>query len=484
MKPIILLAAVPSLWNATAHAEVRLPRILSNHMVLQAGPDVPIWGTAAPGERVLVTLDAKVEKTIADGQGRWRVWFDVSAMSSHPLTMTVTGAANTLTITDILIGEAWLAAGQSNMEKPMRGQRGQKDVFDADQEIAEATHPRLRLFKIRKAATVTAAGDVDGEWVSCTPEALDNTRFSAAAYFFGRRIQRETARPVGLIDATWGGTRIETWTAPSGFAAVPSLARFAGAAPGRHVDGADVSMRYNGMIAPLAPFALRGVIWYQGEANTEAKAEGQYADKMRALILGWRQVFGRGLSFYYVQTAPHLYHVHRPGLVASPEAAPRLREAQADALSIPGTGMVVTTDLVDDLFDIHPRNKKDVGERLAGWALAKDYGMSGLVVSGPRFRSMTIDGAQVRVDFDDASGLTSRDGKPLTWFTLAGADGIAYPARAEIRGATVIVTSDQVMAPVSVRFGWDEAAQPNLVNAQGLPALPFRAPRPVGDGGR
>jgi sialate O-acetylesterase len=479
------LITILGLSTGNACAEVRLPRILSDHMVLQAGQDVPVWGTADPGEQVTVTLAGQTRRASADAQGRWRVSLDLAKVPAQTLTMSVRGASTSLTVTDILVGEAWLASGQSNMEKPMRGQRGQKDVFDADKEVAAANYPRLRLFKVKKASTATRAADVDGEWVACTPDSLDGTRFSAAAYYFGRRVQAATGRAVGLIDATWGGTRIETWTAPEGFAAVPSLARFAGAAPDSRVDGGDIAMRYHGMVEPLAPFALRGVIWYQGESNTEFTAEGQYAEKMRALIQGWRQVFGHDLSFYYVQTAPHLYHVHRPETVTSPEAAPRLWEAQADAQAIAGTGMVVTTDLVDDLFDIHPRNKKDVGERLAGLALARDYGQHGLMVMGPRFKRMAIGEGCIRVEFDGAEGgLKARDGKPLSWFTLAGIDGIYYPAKAVVDGNGIVVTSARVPAPVSIHFGWDEAAQPNLVNAAGLPAQPFRAPREPARSGR
>jgi sialate O-acetylesterase len=290
--------------------------------------------------------------------------------------------------------------------------------------------------------------------------------------------------PVGVIDASVGATRIESWTPAAGFAAVSSLGELSRAAhaPGTFAEGLIPSRVFNGMIHPLAPFALRGVIWYQGENNLHDVVDGaRYADKMEALILGWRSLWrDPELAFYYVQLAPHLYHVVFPHKIASPEALPIFWEAQTMSLRLPHTGMVVTTDLVDDLFDIHPPRKREVGERLARVALARSYGRQGIIDSGPHFKHMNITDGHVRLRFDDVgSGLKTRDDQAPSWFTIAGSDGIFFPAVAVIEGPDVVVVSSPAVAkPLAVRFAWDEAARPNLVNSAGLPAIPFRSPLP------
>ncbi|UDF05122.1 sialate O-acetylesterase [Asticcacaulis sp. AND118] len=475
-----LSAAVAGLgWNA-AMAGVRLPNILSDHMVLQAGQPVAIWGHADAGEKVTVKIAGQTQRATAGADGRWKVTLKPLKRSAAPMQMTVAGKDKTLTVSDILIGEVWLASGQSNMEKPFRNQPGQKDVFGAEEQLAAADTPQIRLFKIKKARSNTPAADVEGQWIVTTPQSLETSRFSAAAYVFGKRLHTTLNTPVGLIDSTWGGTRIEPWTAPEGMAAVPSLKRYAGVKPGEKVDGSDVSGIYNAMILPIVPYGLKGVIWYQGESNLISGGEfpgaaDDYADKMEALIGGWRGVFGQDLAFYYAQLAPHLYHVVRPHQVVSPEGLPLIWEAQTEALRIRNTGMIVTTDLVDDLTDIHPRDKVTVGQRLANLALSKTYGQSDLVLNGPKFRALSVENGQAIVSFGDTgSGLVAKDAKPLTWFQIAGADGVWRPATATIAGHTVIVSSPVVPQPVAVRFAWDEAARPNLMNAEGLPALPFR----------
>ena len=249
--------------------------------------------------------------------------------------------------------------------------------------------------------------------------------------------------PVGLIESAWGGSAIEPWT----------------------VSGEKGGGMYNGMIAPLKPLAIRGVIWYQGEANVGNGLK--YYDKMKALIEGWRKVWGYDFSFYFVQLAP--WSGYGSG------SLPPLWEAQVASLKIPGTGMAVTTDIVHNIGDIHPHNKFDVGNRLALWALAKEYGKKGVVYSGPLYKSMKVEGSKIQLSFAHVGGgLKSRDGKPLTEFEIAGADGKFVPAEAVIDGATVVVQADGVAAPTQARFGWRNVANPNLVNKEGLPASPFQ----------
>ncbi|MBD8531041.1 MULTISPECIES: sialate O-acetylesterase [unclassified Massilia] len=451
---------------APASAAVRLPAIISDHMVLQRAAKVPVWGWAAPQEQVSVQINGRTHSTRADGDGKWRIELDLSAAPPAPTTLAVRGDSNAIIVDDVLVGEVWLASGQSNMQKPLGEQRGQKPTFDAEAAIAAASHPDIRLFKVARARSGQAADDVGGSWVRCAPASVEATKFSAAAYYFGRRLHTELRTPVGLIDSTVGGTRIELWTPPENLQ------------PPAQKDDATL---YNGMIAGLAPFALKGVIWYQGESNIMDTDDGPaYTPKMEALVAGWRQRWQSAFPFYYAQVAPHLYSVVRPDRVFhGAESAPLLWEAQAQALRIPKTAMIATTDLVDDLRDIHPRDKKSVGLRLANLALASSYRRSDIEPYGPVYRSLEIRGAKAVLSFDHADGLAARDGKPLDWFEIAGADGRYHPASATIDAGKVIVASPDVPKPVSVRFGWHEAAQPNLVNKAGLPAFPFRSTHPL-----
>lgn len=477
MKTILALLLAVAL-PAQAFAEVRLPHIFSDHMALQAGKPVPVWGWADPGEAVTLRFAGQTHTATADADGRWRLTLSPLKAGDAPSVMTV----NDLTINDVIIGEVWLASGQSNMEKPLGESKEGKPTFDYEKELAAADHPDIRLFHIKSAHPDTPQSDVDGQWVRCDPASLAASDFSAAAYYFGRKLNAELKTPVGLIESTVGGTRIELWTAPEGFAAVPSLSAFSEAekTPGAKVDGViSVSTLYNGMIAPITGYAIRGLIWYQGESNVLDISDGDgYADKMTALVEGWRTVWHDDFPVYYAQIAPHLYSVVRAARVKSPEAEPELWEAQTAALRLPKTGMIVTTDLVDNLRDIHPRDKKTVGERLADLALNKTYGRIDLPVSGPMLSTLTIAGNRAVVAFDYANGLRSRDGQPLSWFTIAGADGAFHPAAAVIDGTRITVSSPDVSHPTVVRFAWSEAAQPNLVNAANLPAAPFRTDNP------
>jgi len=461
--------------SGPALAEVRLPAIISNHMVLLRAAKVPVWGWAAPGEQVTVQIGGQSRTATAASDGAWRVDLDLAKAAATPTTLSVRGAGDAITVDDVLVGEVWLASGQSNMQKPLGQQKGQKPTFDNEAEAAAAEHPDIRLFKVAHKGASQPLQDVPGEWVRCSPASIEQTKFSAAAYYFGRRLNAELHAPVGLIDSTVGGTRIELWTPASATDAKldpdPARAKILG----------QPSSLYNGMINGLAPFALRGVIWYQGESNIMDTDDGPaYTSKMEALVGSWRQRWQSAFPFYYVQVAPHLYSVVRGKRVFhGAESEPLMWEGQAQALRIPGSGMVVTTDLVDDLRDIHPRDKKSVGLRLANLALAKTYGVVGIEPDGPAYRAMKVEGDKAILSFDHADGLAARDGKPLDWFEVAGSDGVYHPAQATIAGKQIIVSSPEVPAPCSVRFAWNEAAQPNLVNGAGLPAIPFRSGHPI-----
>jgi sialate O-acetylesterase len=367
------------------------------------------------------------------------------------------------------------------MEKPIGKQPGQKPCMNAEQELAASDFPEIRLFKIEKELAAGPLKDFRRAtgWRLCNSNSLEAIKFSAAGYFFGREIHQRLKVPVGLIESSWGGTRIEPWTPPAGFTRVPSLTNLVQplSATGKLGNTTPTAI-YNAMIAPLVRFALRGALWYQGESNLMGKqSDGPlYTDKMEALVGSWRQLWGGGdFPFYYVQIAPFKYYTGATKRVPYADALPEFWEAQTRTRRIKNTGMIVTTDLVDDLKDIHPRNKLDVGKRLAFLALNKTYGQKDVVCSGPVFAKMKIKGRQAILSFDeDAGGLVSKDGQPLTWFTIAGADKKFVPAQAVITNGTIVVSSPDVAQPVAVRFAWSELAQPNLANRAGLPAVPFR----------
>ncbi len=524
--------------TASVLADVRLPHIIGSNMVLQREMPIPVWGWAEPGEEITVEFAGQKVGTKADEKGKWLVKL-AEVAAGGPYKMTVSGK-NIIELTDILIGEVWLCSGQSNMAMQVKNMR------DGVAEVAAANYPQIRLLDVPTMLSGWPEPDIDANWLVCSPQGLVSGPwggFSAVAYYFGRELHKELGVPVGLINASWGGSYIEAWTAPEGFALVPELADIvseiervnseyrqtllkytdsleawlkdvrSALSEGKElsaVKGLSGSLTitrderlnykveatqpayphhpftltepksypwrptglYNSMIHPLIPFALRGAIWYQGESNLD---DGMlYHQKMKALIGGWRKLWGEGdFPFYFVQLAPFRYK-DWPSKDVTPTSLPKLREAQVASLTIPNTGMAVTTD-IGDLNDIHPQNKQDVGKRLALWALVKTYGRSDLVYSGPLYDSMLVEGNKIRINFKyTGGGLASRDGKELNWFEIAGADKKFVKAQAKIDGDTVLVWSDEVAEPVAVRFGWNQEAQPNLFNKEGLPASPFR----------
>ena len=498
---ILLIGYVLFCTQPFAHAEVTLPNIFGDNMVLQRDMPTPIWGWAAAGEEVTVSLqdtDYTVQTT-ADAKGNWRT--KLPAMSAGGPYILHIAASNTLELTNVMFGEVWICSGQSNMEWPVRASK------DSEAEIAAADYPLIRLFNIPHKASGLLVPDVEAEWHPTTPETIPN--FSAVAYAFGRKLYNTLDVPIGLINTSWGGTRIEPWTPPVGFDSVPALesisndiqdihAKYRAELPERmaQIEAWIAATRealetgevitpmpdnrhplthyarptglYNGMVHPLVPFAMRGAIWYQGESNLR---DGMlYHEKMKALINGWRAVWNQGdFPFYFVQLAPFTY-----GGGASPYFLPEIWEAQTATLALANTGMAVTTD-IGNLRDIHPRNKQEVGRRLALWALAKTYGREDITYSGPLYKSMAVDRNTIRLNFNSiGSGLMARDGEPLTWFEIAGEDKNFVKADATIEGDTIVVSSDAVSQPVAARFGWHQTAEPNLTNKEGLPASPFR----------
>jgi len=438
-------------------ANVSLPAVISDHMVLQQNAEVTIWGWGNPSEPITVTgsWDNKEIKTKASNLAQWQVKIQTPT-TGGPYTLTVQGY-NKIVIEDILMGEVWLCSGQSNIEWTTRA-----GIEGGAAEIQKANFPAIRFFTVPKKSADGVQLDLAGKWVVCTPETMPD--FSAVGYFFGREVHQQLNRPVGLINSSWGGTPAEVWVNSATIAGNAGLAQAAAALTEVEYGPVRPGKAYNAMIAPLIPYKIAGALWYQGESNVSNPEN--YAELLPALIGNWRQEWGYEFPFYFVQIAPYKYG-------ESAYAGVQLRDAQRRSLRVPNTGMVVISD-VGNKDDIHPRNKIPVGERLANMALNKTYGKKELVPSGPLYRNMEVKGNKIKLYFDYAEpGLVAK-GKELTHFEIAGSDQKFVKATAKIEGKTVVVSAKGVKNPVAVRFAWDNIAEPNLFNKAGLPASSFR----------
>jgi sialate O-acetylesterase len=463
------------LLAASVRADVRCASIFTDHMVLQRDRPVAVWGDASPSESVTVEFAGRKTATRADADGHWRAELPAMPASAESRTLSVHGS-NTVTFSDVLVGEVWLCSGQSNMEKPLGPRKGQKPTDDYEEEIRNATHPLLRLFQMPQYGK-PQKGVLGLQWVPCTPDTIKETNFSAAGYYFGRELLNALNIPIGIIHSSFGGTQIEAWIPDSAFGSHAAIRDLRHVEYQAWVKGVQATELYDSMIAPLVPYTLRGFLWYQGESNVMQSDGAIYTDKMRALIESWREAWSEPAApWYFVQIAPFDYSKwDKFPKQQTPEELPVFWEAQTQVLKLPHTGMVVITDLVKNLHDIHPTDKKDVGGRLARLALEDTYGRH-ILAHSPRFSSMQRDGdGRLALRFTDTgTGLQTRDGKSPTDFTIAGRDRHFVPAHAEIDRDVVIVSSPDVKDPVAARFAWNETATPNLVNSADLPAIPFR----------
>ena len=488
----IIMLSTSSLW-----ADVKLPAILGDNMVLQQNTDVTIWGWAQPGEKIAVIPDwsSKETDTMTDDSGKWNAVIK-TPKAGGPYSISIKGN-NTIELKNVLIGEVWICSGQSNMDMPMKGW-GKQPIHGGREDIANAANPSIRLFIVDKALSDTPKDDLGGRWTECTPETV--REFSAVGYYFGRKVNAETGYPIGMIHSAWGGTCAQPWIRiecmnnddylktlldwyrdqhwlweqecqKAEKEQKPKPQPQGGARPQDKP-----SAIYNAMIAPMTNMVIKGAIWYQGESN--AGNGYLYRDLFPTLIQNWRCDFKNfQMPFYFVQLAN--YTDHKPGEpVTAYRGQPRnhcwaeLREAQLMTNSMKHTGMAVTID-IGETNNIHPGNKKDVGERLARWALAKDYGKN-VAYSGPLYTGYRIEDNKVRVCFDYAeNGLIFKDGT-AKGFAVAGKDCQFVWADAEIDGSTVLVSSKEVKSPVSVRYAWDLDPDISLYNIENLPASPFR----------
>ncbi|MFA9187928.1 sialate O-acetylesterase [Flavobacterium sp. FBOR7N2.3] len=465
------------LCTSPLFSQITLPKILGHNMVLQQQQKVPIWGTAAAGEKITVSFANQTKNTVTDQSGNWSVKLNAMKASFTPKDMTIKGKT-TIVLKNILVGEVWLCSGQSNMEYAMRKyskfQTAIKGNKPPEDDLNTAKNTNIRIFLDRRKYM-----DPNPEhtgWESAMGRPLVD--FSAVGYYFAKDLYAKLNVPIGMISAAVPGSRIEPWIQSSKLEFEPKL-KNGKILDKLNNDGGDSGKFYDTMIQPLIPFALKGMLWYQGESNCFLNENIRYTYKFKTLIESWRNDWqDKKLPFYFVQIAPYNYSASKDRPLTT-ETLPEFWEAQALALHLKNTAMISITDLVDNTADLHPGYKWEVGRRLSLVAANKAYHQKNVIYSGPVFQKMKIVNNTIEVSFSNiGSGLISRDGKPLDWFNIAGADGKFLPAKAEIKDNKVIVSSPEVQHPYSVRFGWNEAAQSNFINKEGLPAVPFRSDNP------
>jgi sialate O-acetylesterase len=481
---------------AGLQAAVKLPALISDHMVLQQGKPVRIWGTADPGEAVRITFQGQTVDAKAAATGKWEAWLK-PLNAGGPLEMNINGAA----IHDVLVGEVWLGSGQSNMELTVQR------ADNKDEEIAKADFPSIHIFHVKRAVADEPAADLQATWEVVTPTTIPG--FSAVEYYFGRELHRTLKQPMGLIESDWGGTPAQSWTSKPALLADLGLksylddwdkvlanytpaakeaydkrvtawedaaakARAAGNTPPPRPQAPQgpghpntPAGLYNAMIAPLTPYAIRGVIWYQGESNASEAHAYKYRRLFAAMIQDWRNRWGQGdFPFLFVQLPNYQTNGWWPVL----------RESQAETTRLNNVGMAVTID-VGDAKNLHPTNKQDVAKRLVNVALNMAYHQP-VEYIGPSFQQLVNEGSQLRIHYSHADGIAVKGSGTLTGFTIAGDDGKFVAADARIDGGTVVVSSSQVSAPIAVRYAWADAPECNLINSAGLPGVPFRSDQP------
>lgn len=499
MKSSLLAFTFLAALATSASAAVKLPAIISDHAVLQRQAKVPIWGWADPSEEITVSVAGQTQTTKAGGDGKWRVDFK-DLTGSGPQTLTIKGASSTVTVQDILIGEVWLGSGQSNMAFTVLR------ANDFEKEKAAATTPEIRCFTEKSNASATPQEVGSGTWVVCSPDTVGS--FSAALFFCGREIYKELKVPVGLINSSVGGTPIESWIDAKTQEATPELKDFAAAqaaaAAAVNMDAAkakyekdlaewkekvaaakaekkkpegrapqdpeavrqrkgNIGGLFNGKIVPLIPYAIRGALWYQGEANSQPAKSPFYQYQLPLLVKDWRARWGYEFPFAWVQL---------PNFTHRDDGWCQVREAELKTLSLPKTGMAITLD-IGNPANIHPTNKQDVGKRLAMWALGTVYGKD-IATSGPLPAGHEIKDNAVVVKFSHTDGGLVAKGGDLKGFVLAGEDKQWHDAQGKIDGEKVIVTSADVPHPVALRYAWKDNPDCNLYNGAGIPATQFR----------
>jgi len=443
------------------HAEVSLNSLFSDHMIVQKGAAVPVWGTAGEGEKVTVRFNGQTVSTVAT-KGKWMIRLSPMDYQLTPLTMKVSGI-NTIIINDILVGEIWLCSGQSNMERQLGPRPPQPLITDWEKERDAANYPLIREYYVPLKYSDSKTADAQSSWTVCSPKTVPD--FSAIGYLFAKNLFLQLKVPVGILFSAFGGTPAEDWTSETALKSNPKLkelvADYDKPTTAWKPTGKTMNGLYNGMIYPLLPYALKGVVWYQGESNNDRPS--LYETILTTLITNWRQDFHQGdIPFLIVQIAPHK------------EMCPELRESQfLVSQKVPHTALIVTTDC-GDAENIHPPHKQPVGERLAIAARALAYNEK-IEYAGPVYRSFTIVNDEVIINFSHiGKGMTTKQNDELKGFTIAGEDKKFVPANAVIKGNQIVVSDKNIKKPVAVRYGWSNVPDVNLFNGDGFPATPFR----------
>lgn len=472
-KLLSLAAAALMACCHIASAQIELPKVIGNDMVLQQGKDVAIWGKGVPGKTITVRFAGQTVRTAVEEDGGWMLRLSPMEASSEARRMTISDGKTTIRLDGVLVGEVWLASGQSNMEYRMDRplSRGDEPGTEVQTQLLEqGGDSRVNVLYVEKKTGVDTLPS-DG-WKTSSKETV--APISAPAYFFARTLADSLGVPVGIISSSWGGSQIETWMPRE------IIDDYADAHPGSRVNGIPESAwgtKFASMIAPICPYTIRGFIWYQGESNLLDNPEsfGSYYDKQKLLVESWRSFWGDGdLPFYYVQLAPYDYSKRKDAHPVSRDMLPQFWEIQRRLMEVPGTGMAQTTDLADKTGDIHPPYKHIVGYRLALWALKNEYGRSGLETLGPELESAMAEDGRLVLEFNRADGLKTDDGGPVNCFRILYSNLKLRDAVPEISGDRLIFEIPDGLEVLEVRFAWDEASLSNLVNGFGLPALPFR----------
>jgi sialate O-acetylesterase len=493
------LTLVICLVSTSLQAELRLTRVITDHAVFQRNVPIHLWGEASPGEKISVAFHDQSIATTATGLGLWEAWLKPEP-AGGPFTLTIHGSSE-LTRSDLLVGDVWFASGQSNMEMPLAGFPPTAHVTNAEQEIAQADLPQVRLLRVEHQSSDSPLAGFSGIWQPCTPATAKD--FSAVAYFFAREISRREHIPIGVIDSSWGGTPIDSWISLDALSADAALmpafaarAHFAdmqthlsliesaekradAEAAAHHLPTPSQPWHpdpvswipaglYNGMVAPFTPYAIRGFLWYQGETDSAPDRANLYAKLLPTLIADWRRQCGQGnLPFLLVQISSFESPAENWGII---------RDSQRRALDVANTGMAVTLDK-GQRDNVHPPDKQTVGARLALAGRALAYGETSLEFSGPNYRQATREGSALEIWFDHAEGLHSSGGD-LKGFEVAGADGHFVTATAKVQGTSVLVSSPEITDPVQVRYAWQNFTDANLYNGVPLPASTFIAQVP------
>jgi sialate O-acetylesterase len=441
-----------------AVANIRLPAVISSNMVLQQQSSVKLWGWSAAAEKIVVitSWDNKSDTVIATSDANWKIKIQTPA-AGGPYTITLKGN-NTIVLENVLIGEVWFCSGQSNMEWSYYN--GLKDIRE---ELPTAANPNIRFLQIPKATSLHPQDDVNARWTQCDSNTLKG--FSAVGYFFGKKLNKDLNVPIGLINSSWGGTSTQVWTPEDAISADQVLKEAAPKIPAAAWWPNEPARTYNAMVAPLTNFTIAGVIWYQGEANTAFPRV--YAHSFQTMIDWWRMAWQKEFPFYYVQIAPFKY--------GSEYVCSLIQEQQAKAAQYKNTGMVVITDLINnDPAELHPTNKRDVGFRLANYALGHTYGKNGIAYKHPMYKGMAISKGKAIVQFDNVPTALQAKDKTITEVLVAGADKVFHPAQATIEKDKLVVWSKEVKEPVAVRYAFRNTAIGNLFSKEGLPVCPFR----------